>query len=133
MPDWESIIRSRLKALNLDGAREAEIVEELTGHLDDRYRELIASGLASAQAIEAATDEPNSPELVNAKLRKSPSRPAIGVKGGGKFMESIWHDLKVAFRMIRMKPAFSAAVIGMLALGVAGNAAIVGIFNARSP
>ena len=44
-------------------------------------------------------------------------------------MESIWHDLRVALRMIRLKPAFSAAVIGMLALGVAGNAAIFSIFN----
>ena len=44
-------------------------------------------------------------------------------------MESYWHDWRVAVRMMRNKPAFSLAVAGMLALGVAGNAAIFSIFN----
>jgi predicted permease len=39
-------------------------------------------------------------------------------------------DLKMALRHIRTKPAFSLTVIGMLALGIAGNAAIFSIFNA---
>src|SRR5215831_16782508 len=39
------------------------------------------------------------------------------------------HDLKIAFRNIRTKPAFSLMVIGMLALGVAGNAAIFSVFD----
>jgi len=38
-------------------------------------------------------------------------------------------DLKIACRTIRSKPAFSLMVIGMLALGIAGNAAIFSIFN----
>ena len=129
MPEWESIIRKRLEELRLDGVREAEIVEELTAHLDDRYRELITSGIPHHQAIEAAAGELNSSELVNARLRRASARAVLGVSGGSSIVESIWHDLKVAFRMIRMNPAFSAAVIGMLALGVAGNAAIFSIFN----
>ena len=44
-------------------------------------------------------------------------------------MDGIRHDLRVALRMIRSKPGFSFAVMGMLALGVAGNAAIFSIFN----
>ena len=39
------------------------------------------------------------------------------------------HDLKMAFRNIRTRPSFSLMVIGMLALGVAGNAAIFSVFN----
>src|SRR5215471_1667947 len=38
-------------------------------------------------------------------------------------------DLKLALRNIRTKPLFSSLVIGMLALGIAGNAAIFSIFN----
>jgi putative ABC transport system permease protein len=53
----------------------------------------------------------------------------IGRSGGKNIVESLWHDVKVAFRMIRVKPAFSAAVIFMLALGIAGNTAIFSIFN----
>ena len=37
--------------------------------------------------------------------------------------------MKLALRNIRTKPAFSLMVIGMLALGVAGNTAIFSIFN----
>jgi len=44
MPDWNEAIRERLRGLNLDGAREAEIVEELAQHLGDRYAELIGGG-----------------------------------------------------------------------------------------
>ena len=44
MPDWNDAIRARLKNLNLEGARERGIVQELADHLDDRYRELLESG-----------------------------------------------------------------------------------------
>ena len=44
-------------------------------------------------------------------------------------MSGIGHDLKVAARAMRMNPGFSAAVIGMLALAIAGNTAIFSIFD----
>ena len=44
MPDWKPDIRSRLSQLSIAPSREAEIVEELTQHLDDRWRELVARG-----------------------------------------------------------------------------------------
>ena len=44
-------------------------------------------------------------------------------------MSSYISDLKIALRNMRTKPAFSLMVVGMLALGVAGNAAIFSIFN----
>jgi len=37
MPDWKEAVRERLRGLNLEGAREDEIVEELAQHLGDRY------------------------------------------------------------------------------------------------
>ena len=44
-------------------------------------------------------------------------------------MSGLVSDLKVAFRNMRTKLAFSLMVVGMLALGVAGNAAIFSVFN----
>ena len=44
-------------------------------------------------------------------------------------MRGLLHDLKIALRNIRQKPSFSVMVIGLLALGVASNAAIFSIFN----
>jgi predicted permease len=44
-------------------------------------------------------------------------------------MDNLWRDLKYAVRAIYSKPGFSLMVIGMLAAGVAGNAAIFSIFD----
>ncbi len=44
MPDWASHVRPRLSSLRLSPTREHEIVDELSQHLDDRWRELVAGG-----------------------------------------------------------------------------------------
>jgi hypothetical protein len=50
MHDWAREVRSRLSTLQLSPAREAEIVDELSQHLEDRWRELIAGGTAPDDA-----------------------------------------------------------------------------------
>jgi len=44
MHEWSHEILSRLAALNLSPVREAEIIEEVAQHLEDRYQELVAAG-----------------------------------------------------------------------------------------
>jgi hypothetical protein len=44
MRDWSREVLRRLASLNLPPAREAEIVEEVAQHLEDRYQELVAGG-----------------------------------------------------------------------------------------
>ncbi len=126
MPDWQGPIRARLQTVRLDPAREAEIAEELSTHLDDRYRELVGSGMSAADAERAAVSEL---ETLAIPPRPRPEPLPVGAPGGTNLMASFWHDLRVAFRMIRNKPAFSSAVVFMLAVGIAGNAAIFSIFN----
>jgi hypothetical protein len=41
--DWATHVRSRLSSLRLSPAREHEIVEELSQHLEDRWRELASA------------------------------------------------------------------------------------------
>ena len=50
MPDWKPEIRRRLRGLRLPATREAEIVEELSQHLDDRYERLVRDGLTPEEA-----------------------------------------------------------------------------------
>ena len=57
MPEWKNEIKDRLANLNLEPAREAEIVEELSQHLNDRYAELRASGATDEEASVAAFAE----------------------------------------------------------------------------
>ena len=54
MPDWKREVRDRLRGLRLDPAREAEIVEELTQHLDDLYEESLRGGASDEEARRAA-------------------------------------------------------------------------------
>src|SRR5262245_2601867 len=54
MPEWKEEIRQRLASLKLEPAREAEIVEELSQRLEDRFSESVASGAAIEDANQAA-------------------------------------------------------------------------------
>ena len=57
MPDWNDLLRARLSGLRLDPAREIEIVEELSQHLDQRYQDLLAEGHDPGAAVELAKRE----------------------------------------------------------------------------
>ena len=134
MPDWNDAIRARLKNLNLEGARERGIVEELADHLDDRYRELLESGEGQAAAFRIAIDELDARQVLAEELgttRQPRAREVVelGSTRGGNSMASMWQDLRVAVRAMRLSPGFSAAVIGMLAMAIAGNTAIFSIFD----
>src|SRR5687767_11220574 len=54
MPDWTPHIRSRLASLRLSSSRENEIIEELSQHLEDRWRELVAGGASEDEATTQA-------------------------------------------------------------------------------
>ena len=59
MPDWTRELHARLAELRISPAREAEIVEELSQHLNDRYEELRAAGSSDADARRLAIEELN--------------------------------------------------------------------------
>ena len=50
-------LRSRLSSLRLSPAREHEIVEELSQHLEDRWRELVSGGASEDEATRLALAE----------------------------------------------------------------------------
>jgi len=52
--DWAPHVRSRLSSLRLSPAREHAIVEELSQHLEDRWRELVAGGTPEDEATRLA-------------------------------------------------------------------------------
>jgi hypothetical protein len=134
MPDWKQAIRERLAPANLDAAPENDVVEELAQHLDDRYQELQAKGITDEECRALASAELDGLDLLSAAVRlprrPSASGPALGFPNYKRgYVGAPMHDLKTAFRNLRTQPWFSLMVIGMLALGIAGNAAIFSIFN----
>jgi len=71
MPEisWTSEIRARLSSLALDAGREAEIVEELSQHLQEEYDELRRDGAAHEDARRLAMQELLGPEALAARMR----------------------------------------------------------------
>ena len=65
MPDWAKQIRAAIAALNLEPMHEAELVEELSQDLRDRYDEMLAGGTDPKVAYESLLQELNDGALVS--------------------------------------------------------------------
>jgi putative ABC transport system permease protein len=115
---WLQMLRMRTRALTRTDEVDRELADEMREHLDHLIEEHVARGMTPAAARDAARREFGPvTQLVEE------SRDARGVA----WAAHVWQDLKYGVRLTTRAPAFAAAAILTVALGIGATTTMFSI------
>jgi predicted permease len=111
----------------LPATREADLVDELADHLDDRYRDRLARGETPRVAARAALDELREHDAFEREYRSvavaTPRTPLRGLTG-------LATDVRHALRSLARRPGQTALMLLTLGVGMAGTTTVYAVVDA---
>ncbi len=110
MRDWAHEIRKHIAGLSLSATREAEIIEEISQHLEQRYQELALTEINDELAHQSALNELADSQFLKGQLRKverhfDDDAAIIGARRTN-MIGDLWHDIKYGLRVFAKNPGF---------------------------
>jgi putative ABC transport system permease protein len=103
-----------------------DLADEFRFHLESETEELIAAGVAPEDARRRALEKFGDVDRFAAECHTSDAR-RLGRRRRARLLDAAGQDVRYALRGLVRRPAFTAATILVLALGIGANAAVFSV------